>query len=133
MTDQLMLTVPENIAERAREIASSMAQCAEQVLINYLNTFLLPSDVQGELDALHYLLDDALWTITREQMPADIQARAQVLMSKNSHGSINDEEHHELEALVERGDRLMLRKAEAGSVLRQRGFPFSQKDFLPSR
>jgi len=128
-----MLTVPENIAERAREIASSMAQCAEQVLINYLNTFLLPSDVQGELDALHYLLDDALWTITREQMPADIQARAQVLMSKNSHGSINDEEHHELEALVERGDRLMLRKAEAGSVLRQRGFPFSQKDFLPSR
>ena len=31
--------------------------------------------------------------------------------------------------LVERADRLMLRKAEAAAILVERGYPFSQSDF----
>jgi hypothetical protein len=52
-------------------------------------------------------------------------------MDKNSRGVMTDEEHGELEKLVERGDRLMLRKAEAAAMLRKRGHTFTQKDFLP--
>ena len=78
-----------------------------------------------------HLSDDALWTIAREQLPEDVQARAHTLMDKNSRGVMTDEEHGELEKQVARGDRLMLWKAEAAAMLRKRGHTFTQKDFLP--
>jgi hypothetical protein len=131
MTDQIVLTVPEDISAVAREIAETTARPVEKVLLDQLKTLALPLDVQDELDALQHLSDDTLWTIAREQMPEEIQARAHELMDKNSRGTISDEEHAELEKLVERGDRLMLRKAEAAVLLKKRGYPFSQQDFKP--
>lgn len=64
-------------------------------------------------------------------MPDDVQMRAHELMDKNSLGRITSNEYAELEKLVERGDRLMVRKAEAAVLLIQRGYSFSQKDFRP--
>jgi hypothetical protein len=137
MTDPIVLTIPADVAARAREIAESVEQPVEQVLIDHLKTLTtplptLPPEEQAELDALHHLSDDALWTIAREQMPDDVQARAHTLMDKNSRDTITDEEHAKLETLVERADRLMLRKAEAAAILRERGYPFTQQDFKPS-
>ena len=136
MTDLIILQVPAELSARARQIAEMMAQPVEQVLLNHLNTLSAPlpvlrPDVQAELDALHQLSDDALWTIARAQMSEDVQARAHALLEKNSLGVITDEEHAELETLVERGDRLMLRKAEADAILRARGYPFTPKNFKP--
>jgi len=136
MTDLITLQVPEEISVRARQIAERMAQPVEQVLLNHLKTLsaplpVLPPDAQAELEALRQLSDDALWTIARAQMPEEVQARAHALLEQNSLGVITDEEHTELEKLVERGDRLMLRKAEAAAILRARGYPFAPKDFKP--
>jgi hypothetical protein len=136
MADLIILKVPEDISARARQIAEAIAQPVEQLLLDHLKTLaaplpVLPPDTQVELDALQHLSDDALWTIAREQLPEDVQARAHTLMDKNSRGVMTDEEHGELEKLVERGDRLMLRKAEAAAMLRKRGHAFTQKDFLP--
>ena len=136
MADLIILKVPEDISARARQIAATVAQPVEQLLLDHLKTLaaplpVLPPDTQAELDALQHLSDDALWTIAREQLPEDGQARAHALMDKNSRGVMTDEEHGELEKLVERGDRLMLRKAQAAAMLRQRGHTFTQKDFLP--
>jgi hypothetical protein len=136
MADLIILKVPEDIAARARQLAETVARPVEQLLLDHLKTLgaplpVLPPDTQAELDALQHLSDDALWTIAREQLPEDAQARAHILMDKNSRGSMTDEEHIELEKLVERGDRLMLRKAQAAAMLRKRGHTFTQKDFLP--
>lgn len=130
MVDRIILTVPDDITERARQIAEETAQPVERVLLDHLKTLsaplpALPPDEQVELDALRNLSDDALWTIAREQMPDDVQARAQLLLERNSRGQITEEEHTELEQLVQRADRLMLRKAEAGAILRERGFILS--------
>jgi len=135
MADLIILEVPEDISVRAREIAETVAQPVEQLLLDHLKTLapplpVLPPDTQVELAALHHLSYDALWTIAREQMPEDVQARAHALMDKNSGNVMTDEEHAELEKLVERGDRLILRKAEAAALLRKRGYTFTQKDFL---
>lgn len=129
MTDRITLTLPEDISDRAREIAESKAQSVEQILLDHLQTLSislppLPSDVETELQALSKLSDDALWTIAREQMPDDVQMRAHQLMDKNAHTFLNAEESAELEHLVERADRLMLRKAEAASLLKARGYSF---------
>jgi hypothetical protein len=136
MADLIILKVPEDISARARQIAATVAQPVEQLLLDHLKTLaaplpVLPPDTQAELDALQHLSDDALWTIAREQLLEDAQARAHVLLDKNSRGVMTDEEHTELEKLVERGDRLMLRKAQAATLLRKRGHTFTQKDFLP--
>lgn len=126
MTDQIVLTIPEDITVRARQIAETTEQPVEQVLIEHLKTLStpLPPEEQAELDALHHLSDDALRTIAREQMPDDAQARAHDLMDRNSRGTITDEERAELEKLVGRADRLMLRKAEAAAILKERGYSF---------
>jgi hypothetical protein len=136
MTDQIVLNVPQDITERARRIAETKAQPVEQILIEHLQTLttplpMLPVEEQAELDALHHLSDDALWTIAREQMPDEAQARAHVLMDKQIAVPLDAAEQAELDDLVERGDRLMLRKAEAASILRQRGYAFHQSDFKP--
>jgi hypothetical protein len=135
MTDQIVLTLPEDISDHVRQIAAITSQPVEQILIEYLKTLSspapeLPPDDQAELDALRHLSDDALWTIAREQLPEDVQARAHNLMEKNTRGTISSSESTELEALVQRADRVMVRKAEASTILRERGYPFTQKDFL---
>lgn len=136
MTNPIVLTIPDDISDRARQIAETTEQPVEQVLLDHLKTLAnplpaLPPDEQAELDALKQLSDDALWTIARDQLPDDVQTRAHELMDRNSHGTITEKEYSELQSLVERADRLMLRKAEAASILRMRGVSFTQQDFKP--
>lgn len=135
MTDQIILTVPEAISELARELALQADKPAEQILLEHLTTLglpPLPPDEQAELDALHHLSDDALWTIAREQMSDAVQARADVLLDKSSHRVLSEIEQVELDALVERADRLIVRKAEAAAILQGRGHLFTQQDFRPN-
>jgi hypothetical protein len=134
MTDQIVLTIPEEISARARQIAETTDQPVEQVLLEHLKTLtsplpILPAHEQAELDALHHLSDDALWTMAREQMPSEVQARADHLMGQST---LSEAEQTELDALVARADRLMLRKAEAASLLKARGHVFIQTDFKPT-
>ncbi len=65
-------------------------------------------------------------------MPAAMQQRLETLMNRNSLGKISGQEVSELEQLVERADRLMLRKAEAAAILRQRGYALRQSDLSSS-
>jgi hypothetical protein len=134
MTDQIILTVPEDISELARELGMQKDKSAEQILLDYLASLTLPAlpiDEQAELDALKHLSDDALRTIAQEQMPDSAQSRAHTLMDKNGKHTITDDEYDELQSLVERADRLMVRKAEAAAILQTRGNSFTQQDFLP--
>ena len=89
MTDQIVLKIPEDISARARQMAETTDQPVEQVLLNYLQTLStpvpsLPLKEQAELNALQHLSDDALWTMVREQLPNEIQVRAEKLMSQES-------------------------------------------------
>jgi len=125
------LVVPAEIYDRARRAAEQTTQSVERVLIGYLESAAsdpLPIDEQAELDALAYLSDDALWTIAREQMPAKSQSRMRKLMGLNSQDKLSDADRRELEALVERGQRLTLRKAEAIALLTARGHKITRAD-----
>lgn len=127
------VSIPEDVYERARQIAAETAQPIEQVIVEHLRSLSapvpqLPPDEEAELEALKHLSDDALWTIAAEQMPHPLQERLQVLMPKNSLGSIAADEYAELEGLVERGQRLMVRKSEAAALLTQRGYQVTPQD-----
>ena len=91
----ITLPVPDEIYDRARRIAEGTSQSVEAVLLHYLTQAFpeplpgLPPEEQRELDALALLSDDALWTMAREWMPPDRQARLHVLMAANSQGIVN--------------------------------------------
>ncbi len=132
----LTLQVPEYLYERLHQLAEATAEPVEAVVIRQLEATLqdteiarLPRDEQQELAAFNVLSDDTLFGIVREQMPRPLQDQMQSLMDKNNFGTITPEEYSDLSALVERGNRLMLRKAWAADVLIKRGFSISGQDF----
>lgn len=126
------LTVPETVYTRARQIAEETSQKVDEVLLDHLKTLpahpVLPPDEEAELEALKHLSTDALWTIAREQLASDVAEKMQDLMDKNSLGTITPDEYQALEALVDRGQRLTLRKSEAAALLTRRGFTVTPKD-----
>ena len=127
----ITLAVPESVYNRARQLAETSSEPIERVLVRQLEVALsdplplLPPDEQRELDALQNFSDEALWTIAREQMPSDKQSRMQTLMDANTRGTISENEYQELSQLVESGQRVMLRKAQAAALLTKRGHQVS--------
>ena len=121
------MSVPEDVYLRVQQVADETAQPVERVIGDYLRALAAPvpalaPDEEAELDALRHLSDDALWTIVREKMPEPLAARMKILMNGNSGGTLTSDERAELEALVDRGQRLMVRKSEAGALLTQWGY-----------
>lgn len=123
----MQITIPESLSTRLRQLAARRQQPVEAILADRLFTALdeeldnLPTDEQAELRALHYLSDDALRAIAAEQMSSVNQAHLAQLMDRHSKGELGEPEQQILADLVERGDQLMLRKAEAAAILVQRG------------
>ena len=70
--------------------------------------------------------------MAREQMQPDVQHAMSHLMEKNSQGTITEEEFRDLSALVERGQRLTLRKAQAMKLLLDRGYAVSLEALKPT-
>ncbi len=131
------VTIPEALYDKARRIAEQTAQPVEDVIRARLEESFeppidLPADERAELRALAYLSDDALWTIAREQMASAKQERMQGLMERNSRGAITSEEYDELAQLVEQGQRLTLRKAQAMKLLLDRGYSITLEGLKPA-
>ena len=124
-----VLNVPEDVVAAAQEIAEATEQPLESVLLDRLKTALplpvLPPDEEAELAALQQLSDDALWAMAHERLPEPIQIQIQQLMDKNSLGTITSDEYDILSTLVDRSQRLMLRKSEAAAILTRRGHKIS--------
>jgi hypothetical protein len=123
----MQITISESLSTRLRQLAARRRQPVESIVADRLFTALddeldnLPTDEQAELRALHHLSDDALRAIAAEQMSTVNQARMGQLMERHSRNELNQTEIDDLAALIERGDQLMLRKAEAVAILKQRG------------
>ncbi len=132
----MQITLSENLSTRLRQLAARRRQPVETVLADRLFTALdeeldkLPADEQVELNALHHLSNDALRAIAAEQMSPANQALMAQLMERNSQGSLSREEQETLAALVERGEQLVLRKAEAAAILVRRGAAKSPQDLM---
>lgn len=128
------LTIPASLYNKAKRIAELNAQPVEDMMRARLEEALderridLPEDERTELNALPLLSDDGLWTMARAQMDAAKQARMEALMDRNSKGTITPDEYGELEGLVEQGQRLTLRKAEAMKQLLKRGYSITLDD-----
>ena len=125
------ISIPNSLYEKAQRLAKQTSRSVDEIICMRLEGALdqplldLPGDEQAELHAVAYLSTDALWTIAREQMQSDLQHAMSQLMEKNSKGTITEDEFRDLAALVERGQRLTLRKSQAMKLLLDRGYSVS--------
>jgi hypothetical protein len=132
------IAIPNSLYEKAQRLAKQTSQSVDDLICMRLEGALdqplldLPRDERAELKAMAYLSTDALWTIAREQMPPDVQHSMSQLMEKNSQGTITEEEFRDLSALVERGQRLTLRKAQAVKLLLDRGYAVGLEALKPT-
>lgn len=118
------LDVPKDAFDRAQKLADISARRVEDIMLDELVAALkspepaLSADEEAELSALRWLSDDALWTIAREKLPQETENRLAGLLSATN---LNETESLEAESLVERSDRLLVRRAEAAAILTRRG------------
>jgi hypothetical protein len=132
------IAIPTSLYEKAQRLAQQTSQSVDEIICTRLEGALdqplldLPRDERAELQALSYLSTDALWTMAREQMQPDLQHSMSKLMDKNSQGTITEDEFRDLSALVERGQRLTLRKSQAMKLLLDRGYAVSLDALKPT-
>ena len=128
------ISIPDSLYQKAQEIAKKRSRNVDDVIrAGLAGAFIqelldIPDDEQAELKAMSYLSDDALWTIARETMPSRVDQRISELLTKNQRGTISASEREELEMLVERGDKLTLRKSQAMRYLSERGYTINPDD-----
>ena len=136
MTDYT-ISIPSRLYEKAQQVAKQTSRQVDEVIRIRLESALdeslfdLPQDEQSELMAMAYLSDETLWTIAREQLPNQLQEHMALLMTKNTRGTITDNEYRELADAVERGNRLTLRKAQAMKYLTERGHKVTMDGLKP--
>lgn len=132
------VTIPDALYEKAQRVAQQTSRQVDDVIRSMLEgaldqpLFDLPEDEKEELKAMAYLADDTLWTIAREQLPEAVQERMSILMTRNTRGAISSDEYAELAELVERGNRLTLRKAQAMKYLTERGYRITAAELNPA-
>src|SRR4029434_9110331 len=132
------IAIPHLLYEKAQRLAQQASQSVDEIICTRLEgaldqpMFDLPNGERTELQAMSYLSTDALWTIAREQMPPGLQHAMSQLMEKNSQGTITEDELRDLSALVERGQRLTLRKAQAMKLFVDSGYAISLDAVTPA-
>jgi hypothetical protein len=132
------ISIPNSLYEKAQRLAKQTSQSVDDIICTWLEGALdqpmldLPSDERAELQAMSYLSTDALWTIAHEQMQPDLQHSMSQLMDKNSQGTITENEFRALSELVERGQRLTLRKSQAMKLLLNRGYSVNLDALKPT-
>jgi hypothetical protein len=133
-----IIYIPDSLYEKAQRVAEQSSQNVDELIIARLEGALaepsikIPPDERAELLAMKYLSDDTLWTIAREQMQTSLQERTSLLINRNQAGTITELESSELSELVERGDKLMLRKSQAMRYLAERGQIINLDKLKPS-
>ena len=93
----------------------------------------LPPGIKAELEAMNQLSDDVLWQIAESEMNPDKVAMYDVLLERNRQDALTAEGRAWLSRLREEADALMLRKAHAYVLLKNRGHELPTLEELKQR
>ena len=85
----------------------------------------LPAGIDGELEQLAFLTDEELWRAAQSRLAASENQRMQALILKRQRDNLSQREQSEAERLVQRSNRIMLVRAQAAVLLRDRGYDVS--------
>lgn len=136
MTHSLTVTLPDHLFRQLQRQAQVVNRPLNEVAVTTLESLVVPVEddlppaLQTELTAMAYLSDDALWQIAGSVMNKDKIALYDLLLERRQGGALTPEGQAWLDTLRNEADALMLRKAQAYSLLKSRGHKLPTLDQL---
>jgi len=123
ITVNLPPIVYEHLKSKAEKTARSVEAELLDVLVNAIPLDeVLPDDMSKELASLSLLNDEALWDEAHRCLPAETANRLEMLHFKRQREGLSDDENQVLPALIRAYEAMMLRRAHAALLLKERGY-----------
>jgi plasmid stability protein len=124
------LDLPSTLYSRVRERSVRTQRSVEDELLDVLASAIpaseeLPPDLAEALAPLALLDDAALWRAASSHLPVAVAARLEALHLKRQGEGLSDAESADVARLVRRYERVMLVRARAAALLKQRGHDVS--------
>jgi plasmid stability protein len=129
-TQTLTLNLPEPLYQRLEERARQTHRSVEDTALEVLTTAVpvaedLSPDLAEAISPLSVLDDTALWQAARSRFPTEAAQQLEALHRKRQREGLTEAEAQTVAALVRHYERSMLVRAQAASLLKQRGHDVS--------
>lgn len=126
-TESVTLQLPVNLYRRVQTVARTMQRPLETFLLDAVTTALpllddLPASLANDVSNLALLNDAALWREARRIWSASEQEQLDELLYRKEAGDLDKKGQRALDHLLAEYDRLMLMRAQAALLLKQRGY-----------
>ena len=123
--------VPSVLYDRIKRRADQSHRPVEVELLDLVAISIpggdeLPDDLAEAIASLTLLDDQALWRAARSRLAADIATRLEDLHRKRQREGLTGNETQEAEVLVRQYERIMLVRAQAAALLKDRGYDVSE-------
>jgi len=129
-TQTVMLELPDNLYERVQRTAQMLQQPVEAFLLDTVTTALpllddLPPELAEDMAALALLNDKALWQVAGKTLSKAKQKRLDFLLDQQGRDKLTVAERLELDQLVAEYGRVLVTRAQAAVLIKQRGYDVS--------
>jgi rhodanese-related sulfurtransferase len=127
MTTAITLELPPAAYEQLRRTASRqnrpVAEVVKDIVLREIPDLpALPADVEAELATFSQLSNDVLWLIARSTLTRQQQDELAHLNDQAQRRPLTADEQSQQEKLISVYDRVLVRRAQAALVLKQRGY-----------
>lgn len=129
----ITVSLPEQTYRKVRERAQDKNRTVEDEVLNVVEAALHAADdwdgisreIADEVSQLRFLDDEQLWSAAKHAMPIGKSERMQTLTEKMKSEGLLDLEQQEARQLQQYAQKLLLIRAEAAVLLKQRGHDIS--------
>ena len=130
---QLTINLPEPIYNQLKRRAEQTQRTVEAELVDVVSMALpvadeLPADLAEAISPLAVLDDAALWSAATSIFPPGDAGRLEALHLKRQRESLSEKEDDEVALLVRHYEHVMLVRAQAALLLKERGHDVSRHD-----
>ena len=124
------INLPERLFEKLKRVADLTHRSVEDVAVTSLEVVLpvdqdLPTDMADELAAMRLFRDDALWAAARPSLTSTEEQSLLHLNMTAGERDLTSDEKMEQQRLIDIHQRAVLRRAQALTILAQRGHDIS--------
>jgi hypothetical protein len=129
-TQSVTLHLPAPLYQRLKRRAEQAHRPVEDELLDVVVAAVpvgddLPTELTEALSPLALLDDEALWRAARTRLPADAVEELERLHLKRQRQGLTASEDEQVAALVRQYERVMLVRAQAAALLKERGHDVS--------
>lgn len=135
MTTSVTIDLPNPLVQQLESIAreqhrSVSEMVRERLLQTWPSLPALPDDVEMELALFTGLSDDVLWLLARSTLAVSDREELANVNTLAQQRVLTELEQARQQALLDAYDRVMVRRAQAALLLKQRGYDISDPGIL---